>query len=442
MLRYIVIKCTTMVCMTCSALGQYVASGWIPLSEISDRHDYVMRFAMTSDGAMYMTLRMARNATGDTFSVYSITAQGQRANLILDVAEPRLYWTGEQHFQVHGTTAFLSASNGLNVFRDGNVIHQSTGCVPYRGFVSITATDDNELLVSSYRDTIIDGQQTVTEIVVRHSLDGCEELSSRPFTFWRGSEVGIGRNATGETLLHYTAGRTENDTVFYRLDGTGVPSELRALDRGFKSYYFTGYEDGWIVVGDWSRLLITGAMKLDANMRVVDTVMFEEWVSPYPSSYRRVINSDDKLLFLCSRVIYITDKATLETTRFVFEDWDRGEGAEYGTEMVDAAMYQGKLYVATDKGIRVFTKDPVSVQQEDPARAPTSTVLLSADAPSFNIRGCFERELSVYDLLGRHYRVVTTPSSDGVHIYAHSISPGLNVIVLPNGLTYAVLREL
>lgn len=159
--------------ITGSSYSQYAASRWIPLADISDRHDYVHRFAIANDGSMYITARTAVESDMDTFSVFVLLPGELRVRQILDVAQPGLYWSGQQHLQTQGSTAFLAASNGLTVFRDGALIHHSTDCIPYRGFRYITATNENEVFISSTKviDTV--GQDKVADVFIRHKLDGC-----------------------------------------------------------------------------------------------------------------------------------------------------------------------------------------------------------------------------------------------------------------------------
>lgn len=417
--------------------AQYEVSKWTPVREISDRHDAVAAMAVTADGTMYVSLFSRELGSRDTFAVFTRSVSEPGWKLIHEVNTPKRFWGVYHNFSVYGNTAFLAASDGLTAFRDGKILFQGYQCVPYQGFHYVNGVSENEVYYGSILKIEDDSSHNV---VARHDVDTCETVSSQPISFARGSAVGVGRNSLGTTLIHYTSGRPENDTVFYRLDGTGVASDFRTMDRGFYSVCFTGYEDGWIVVGGWTRTgKGSGAMRLNASLQVVDTVSFPYYKQPNTTMFLKAVNYENSILFLRNHAVIVLDKATFKNTRIMIDDWERqAEEQEYGFFVVDAATHKNKLYVATYRGVRELV-DVTSSTTDERLDLPVSEAIVATSAnASVLLRGCLESDLVMCDVLGKTHNLRAEMTEHGALVSVEDLSPGLNFVITAQGSRYVI----
>jgi len=413
--------------LTTTCYAQYVPIEWTPVNRISAHFNSVVRLAVTSDGRTYVAVRNYQDQTNDTFAVYTRGQAETDFSKIDSASGPAIYDGGVPQFTTWDRAAYYISRLGLTKYSDGMVQSRNQRCLPQAGFDFVTAYGFDSLLIGSSRviDTV--GQDTYARVVYRYEQGTCTEVSEIATSFVKGVPVGVGYRPGGQELIGYAGGRQVHDTIFYRFSGVGVYSDLRRIDPVFRLEYIQGYRDGWIVTGIDRRLQHCFAL-LDADLRVIRMDTVPRFPYANPGNLIRIRDSENAVLHISSRSLFIVDKGTFAMTRVAFEADELGLNGTFGNTIVDATLWNGDLFIATDHGIRRYSQSTSTVRDQTFQEAMQVPIYVSSTDTYVRLPFTAPARVLVCDLIGQCLSQDVHSSVDGAHIAVNVLHRGLNVV--------------
>ncbi|MBU3679949.1 MAG: hypothetical protein FGM32_10145 [Candidatus Kapabacteria bacterium] len=252
-------------------------------------------------------------------------------------------------------------------------------------------------------------------------------MSEMATSFIRGAPVSVGHRPGGQELIGYAGGRPSNDTIFYRFDGTGVFSEIRRVDPEFRLDYIHGYRDGWIVAGLDRRLQFCFAL-LNAELDVIRMDTVPKFPNSNPGNLIKIKESENAILHISSRSLFVVDKGTFAMTRVAFKSDELGYNGTFGNFIVDATLWNGDLFIATDCGIRRYSRRTSAVRELTLREAMPAPICVSATDAYVQLPFTPTSGVLVCDVIGQCLPRDVQHSVDGTLIAVSALRRGLNVV--------------